>query len=233
MGGTARLVGRIGGLLLLLLALMAGLGLLLTRVLQDHLPLSQEPGVERSLVGVRTPPATAVSGFFSLVGSTAVIITTMLVVAVVFRLVFRRWRESAVVVLAVSAQAAVFLLVTLLVARDRPRVMRLDVSPPTSSFPSGHTGASTALYVAIAVVVAFHLRGRWSRRTIVGLLLLVPLSVAVARLYRGMHHPSDVLAGFLNGGLSVLIAARTLLYRALPEGLARRLDGAARERVPA
>ena len=35
------------------------------------------------------------------------------------------------------------------------------------------------------------------------LLLLVPLGVALTRMYRGMHHPSDVLASFLNGGTCV------------------------------
>ena len=31
------------------------------------------------------------------------------------------------------------------------------------------------------------------------LLIAVPLLVAYGRLYRGMHHPTDVLAAFLNG----------------------------------
>ena len=225
MRGPARLAGLVGGLLALLLGVMTGLGLLVTRVLQDVPPLSDEDAVDRSLEAARTPTATAVSGFFSLLGSTSVIIGVLVVVAVAFRLVFHRWRESAYLVLAVSAQATVFLLVTVLVSRDRPGVLRLDESPPTSSFPSGHTGAATALYVGIAVVLAWHTRGTWARRAAVGALVLVPLSVALARLYRGMHHPSDVVAAFVNGGSCVLIAARTLLFGVLPASLARRLDG--------
>lgn len=167
------------------------------------------------------------SGFFSLVGSTFVVLAVLLVVAVAFRLAFRRWRESAFLVLAVSAQAIVFLLTTLTISRDRPAVPMLDISPPTSSFPSGHTGAATALYVGIAVVLVWHTRRNLVRWPVVGVLLLVPLSVALARLYRGMHHPSDVVAGFANGGGCVLIAARNILFGVLPQGLARRLDGLA------
>lgn len=221
---TGRLVGKVVGALVVLWGLMVGLGLLLTEVLQDVPPLSGEDGVDRSLEQARTPFATAISGFFSLVGSTSVIIATMIVVAVVFRLVYGRWRESAFLVLAVSGQALVFLCVQFLVSRQRPDVERLDASPPTSSFPSGHTGASTALYVGVAVVLAWHTRHLWARRSVVVLLVLVPLSVALARLYRGMHHPSDVLAAMVNGGACVLLSARALLFRALPPGLARRLD---------
>ena len=92
MHGSRRVVGRIGGLLMLLLALIAGFGLLVTRVLENTFPLSEEDAVDRSLEAARTPAATALSGFFSLVGSTGVIIGVLLLVAIAFRLVFHRWR---------------------------------------------------------------------------------------------------------------------------------------------
>ncbi len=91
--GSGRLVGRIDGLLVLLLALIAGFGLLVTRVFENTFPLSDERAVDRSLEAARTPAATALSGFLSLVGSTGVIIGVLLLVAIAFRLVFHRWRE--------------------------------------------------------------------------------------------------------------------------------------------
>jgi len=39
----------------------------------------------------------------------------------------------------------------------------------------------------------------------------VPCAVGCSRMYRGMHHPSDVLAGALLGGLCVLLAHRVVL----------------------
>jgi undecaprenyl-diphosphatase len=40
--------------------------------------------------------------------------------------------------------------------------------------------------------------------------------VALARLYRGMHHPSDVTASFLNGALCITIMALAILDRRMP-----------------
>ncbi|WP_329375805.1 diacylglycerol kinase family protein [Streptomyces sp. NBC_01351] len=49
------------------------------------------------------------------------------------------------------------------------------------------------------------------RRLVLGTLLLIPLAVAVSRLYRGTHHPSDVVAGVLNGACTLLVVAYAVL----------------------
>lgn len=231
-GSTARrstgagLLGRLAGSLLALLAVLVGVGLLITHVLEHTWPFSVEDGVDRTLAAHRVAGWTSVSAFFSTVGSTGVIIGVLLVVAVALRLVLHRWRESVFLVLAVTAQAVMFFLTTLVISRQRPGVPHLDRSPPTSSFPSGHTGASTALYVGLAVVVWWHRCRHPALRALAGLLVLVPVCVALSRLYRGMHHPSDVVMAMVNGGTCVLVAARAVLLPRLPDGLARRLDGA-------
>ncbi len=45
---------------------------------------------------------------------------------------------------------------------------------------------------------------------VVALLLLVPLAVGLSRLYRGMHHPTDVAFGLANGTVAVLLARSAL-----------------------
>jgi undecaprenyl-diphosphatase len=88
----------------------------------------------------------------------------------------------------------------------------MDKSPPTSSFPSGHTSAAFALYVGLALVLSMLVRRTWLK-VLLWVLILVPISVAIARLYRGMHHPSDVTASFVNGAICVWIMAGAVLNR--------------------
>ena len=92
-----------------------------------------------------------------------------------------------------------------MVGRERPDVEKLDDSPPTSSFPSGHTGASTAFYVVLAMM-AQRIQNRALRIVVTVVCLLVPFCVGTARLYRGMHSLSDVIVGFLNGLVCAFLA---------------------------
>ncbi|MDQ1710474.1 MAG: hypothetical protein QOG49_1859 [Frankiaceae bacterium] len=213
------------GYVVALFAVMAGLGELLTRVLNHTAPISNEDSVNRSLAAHRTATGNSVTGFFSTLASTMVIIGLLVVAMIVFRLVYRRWRESVFLLLAVGTQTLVFLATAAVIHRARPKVAHLDAAPPTSSFPSGHTGAATALFVGIALVVGWHAGHAWLRAILVVLALAVPIAVAYSRLYRGMHHPSDVAAGLLDGILAVTIWARQVLYGHLPRSWAERLDG--------
>ena len=203
----------------ILLAVIIGLGLLVTRVIAHTWPFTVEDGVNRELAADRVGWANGVSWFFSTLASTPVIIAVTAVVAIVLRLTFHRWREPLFLCAAVTAQALVFFFATLVIDRARPAVSHMDESPPTSSFPSGHTSAAVALYVGLAVVLAMHSRHTWLK-ALCWLLVLVPVCVALARLYRGMHHPSDVTTSFVNGAICVTIMARAILDRRVPWGRA-------------
>ncbi len=58
------------------------------------------------------------------------------------------------------------------------------------SFPSGHTAAS----IASAVALCRFLKKRYSIP-----LLVLALMIGFSRLYIGIHYPTDVLAGLLDG----------------------------------
>ncbi|MFG2048486.1 phosphatase PAP2 family protein [Micromonospora sp. NPDC048935] len=215
----------------LLFGVMVLLGLLVTRVLVRTWPFTVEDAVNRELAGDRTAGWNTVSLVFSTLASTQMIVVVTVLVALALRLWLNRWREPLFLCAAVTAQALVFLLTTLAIDRRRPAVEHMDVSPPTSSFPSGHTSAAVALYVGIAVLMALRVRSTGAKVAWWTLLLMVPLGVALTRMYRGMHHPSDVVASFLNGGTCVAIMARAVLDRGLRWGRAELPTG--RRTVPA
>ncbi|WP_422744135.1 phosphatase PAP2 family protein [Micromonospora sp. WMMD754] len=207
--------------LALLFALMVGLGLLVTRVLAHTWPFTVEDAVNRELAADRTGGWNDVSLVFSTLASTQMIVVVTVLAALVLRLVLHRWREPLFLCAAVIAQALIFLFTTMVIDRNRPAVEHMDASPPTSSFPSGHTSAATALYVGLAVLLALRARSTPAKVTWWALLVLVPVGVALTRMYRGMHHPSDVVASFLNGGTCVAIMARAVLDRTLTWGRAK------------
>ncbi|MEV4350069.1 phosphatase PAP2 family protein [Actinoplanes sp. NPDC049596] len=197
-----------------LFGIMVVLGLLVTKVWTHDWPFTAEDTINRDFAAHRDPILNNVSEFFSLLGSTPVVVGITAAVAIGLRFVLKRWREPLFLCAAVSAQALVFLFTTLVIDRQRPTVQHLDNSPPTSSFPSGHTSAAVALYVGLAVLLAVMLKKTWAKR-LAWLFVLVPLLVATARLYRGMHHPTDVTASFFNGITCVVIMFRSILDRAV------------------
>ncbi|MER5198701.1 diacylglycerol kinase family protein [Streptomyces sp. NPDC002755] len=209
--GTGRTAARIGALTVCQGALMVGFGLLITGPARGLWPLTAEDDVDEGLERARTGTLTTLSFLGSEAGNTLTVIAVTVLACAGLILIPRlpMWRQAAFLAVAVSLQSLVFLVITESVDRHRPEVHRLDASPPTSSYTSGHTGAATALYGGLAVLALSRLRGPW-RRIVGGLLLLVPVLVAVARLYRGMHHPTDVVGGLVNGGLSLLIVGRAL-----------------------
>jgi membrane-associated phospholipid phosphatase len=140
---------------------------------------------------------------------TAIGVTVVVVLFLRWRL--GRWYESLVLITVMVGELAIFFCVTEIVHRTRPPVARLDVAPPTSSFPSGHTAAATALYGCIALLVLWIYGRRRSTQVATVVLCCVPVFVGLSRLYRGMHYPTDVLSGALMGGLWLLVVISTLL----------------------
>jgi undecaprenyl-diphosphatase len=144
-------------------------------------------------------------------GNTLTIVALVVACAGILRWRLGRWHEAGFVVLAVAIQATVFMLTQLVIERQRPDVLRLDTSPPTSSFPSGHTGAARRAVRLARPADLWHVRRPAVRVGFAVLLVALPLLVAYARLYRGMHHPSDVTASFVNGSAAVWAGARATL----------------------
>jgi undecaprenyl-diphosphatase len=170
-----------------------------------------EDGVNQWFYAARTPTLNSLSHIGSYLAETITCIVLLVVLTVALRLWLGRWRESWTLFAALAGELLVFLVVTAVVNRARPDVPPLDAAPPTSSFPSGHTAAAVAFYGCLAVIVLRQLRPRWFALVVSALLCLLPFIVGVSRLYRGMHHPTDVVFGAIGGGLWLALVLSTLL----------------------
>lgn len=196
-----------------------GLGMLLTHILVPAGLGAEDASWSRWFVRERTPTLNTVTRIGSDFGSTVVILG-LAVVACVALAIGRYWRQVAVLFFALTLDSSVFLVTSLIVGRHRPTVPQLDVGPPTSSFPSGHTASAVTLYVGAAIVLTSLVRGKLARTLVWVLAILPPIGVGISRLYLGMHFPTDVAA-------SVLLAIGALLFALLA---VRSLAAAAAER---
>ena len=158
----------------------------------------------------RTPNLTHWSEIFSTLGATQAILIVGLVTCVVFLAVTRHWRPAAFVAVVMFGELGAFLAASAVVKRPRPDVTHLDSHLPTSAYPSGHMAATTCLYVAIAILVIGHARGWWRYLFLIPAIAM-PVLVALSRMYRGEHHPTDILGSLLFAGL--WLTATTLLIK--------------------
>jgi membrane-associated phospholipid phosphatase len=154
----------------------------------------------------RTSGWSTLSSYGSHLAETAPIIIGALVLEAVLML-RRRWRDLLLVLVGLSVEITVFLTVNELVRRPRPPVHRLGIEPSTFSFPSGHIAATVVLYGSMAVLISLTYRKRLLTIGVWCIVALLALTVGFARVYRGMHHVSDVVAGALMGLACLGIAA--------------------------
>lgn len=169
----------------------------------DSLP--EEGELNEELAEERTAVLDDATNVWTNIGGTHFLVAACLVVVGVLWWRTRQWWLAVIPAIALSVQSAVFTTVSFIVGRGRPDVQPLDVAPPTSGFPSGHAGASTAFYVVLALL-AQRIRTPVWRWSVTALCVLIPLLVAFSRLYRGMHHLSDVVVGIINGLVCALLA---------------------------
>src|SRR5450432_877101 len=216
-----RTLGILFGGAAVVLLVMIGLGLLDVHLLA-HSSIGRADGsVDSTLARHRDHILNALTLGATDAASTLPVIVLAAIVVVTAGLVFRRWREPLFVVAVIVGEVTIFVVTTLVVHRPRPNVVRLDHAPPTSSFPSGHTAASVALYGSIAaLVILFGARIAW-RRLALAAAVALPIVVAASRLYRGMHYQTDVIGGALLGFVWLRVAIYAIFGRLVSGSLPR------------
>jgi undecaprenyl-diphosphatase len=188
-----------------LTAVMLGIGLLLTHALDGSVG-SWDRHVSEHFARHRTSRWNDITKVATEAVNTlpAVIVAAVVVGLLALR---RHWREAVFLTIALFLEITVFLSVTFVVDRPRPDVPKLNSTPATSSFPSGHTAAAVVLFVGIAVIVACLTTNILARILSALLAVAFAATVGFSRVYRGLHYPSDVFVGALFGLACLTVAA--------------------------
>lgn len=116
-----------------------------------------------------------------------------------------RPRDAFLGALCIGLGAAAVEIVKLIVARARPELLESILVESGYAFPSGHTTDATIAYGIVAVVVGRTSLARPARVAIQVLLVVVIGLVGLSRVWLGVHHPTDVLAGWAAGAAAVSV----------------------------
>jgi undecaprenyl-diphosphatase len=178
--------------------------------------------VARWLAARRTPTWDDLTWVGSGSAEAVVKITAVVVLGSFFAWRWRRWNETALLAGALVLEVSVFVVSSFVVGRARPPVRPLDSIPPTSSFPSGHAAAAVAFYGALAIIVWWHVRKPGIRALAATIAVVLPFVVGLSRMYRGMHHLSDVVVGLVIGAVSLWVTYRVVRPTAASDAVATR-----------
>ncbi len=135
-----------------------------------------------------TPALDGLAVFFTIVGNTGPMIAAGVLIAGALAWAGRR-RDAGLFVAGLGGSMLLTQLIKYTVQRPRPALWVSLRPEHTFSFPSGHAMDTAALAAALFFALPRHRRW-WA------LAPLFALAVGGARMYLGVHYPSDVLAGW-------------------------------------
>lgn len=142
-----------------------------------------------------------------------VLLRNMFVLAGAAALLWMRYRrESLILIGTVVSGWAVAGTIKLLVGRARPAIVPHLTDAGGASFPSGHSFNAALAYLALALAFSALSTRASIRHTLIGGAIVLSLTIALSRVWLGVHFPTDALAGWL-GGLAWAFCAAALLQR--------------------
>jgi len=151
-----------------------------------------------------SPALTAIMRGLSFIGST--ISLTIATIAVVVRFAMqKRGREAKLFAITMIGAALLNLTLKLTFKRARPVPFFNLTAPETYSFPSGHSLMSCCFFGALAAIVTARIKRKRLRVIVWMLASVMFLSIGFSRIYLGVHHTTDVIAGFVAALIWILI----------------------------
>ena len=206
--------GRRGHGVVVGVVVLAGLGFVALATVAHRVPiLSLDLAITRYVQGLRGAWIAPLLHPFNVLGFPPVVGIAYGTIVVLLFAAGARW-EAAATAFATLGAAGLNQVVKGIVDRPRPPMELVHVARqhlPGTSFPAGHVLNFTALALLLCYVTYVRLAPSWPRVALITILVVMMSLMGIARIHAGEHWPSDVLGGYLLGG--VWGAAAIAVYR--------------------
>ena len=190
--------------------IVAAIGILVVVVLTILVSLDATDAVDRAIgEAIREPGPRSplnVLGPITELGSTeAVILVAGL--GLLVGIAIGPWRHGVLGAAVIGATTLGVELVKTVVARARPEILEPVLVERGFSFPSGHATLSMTAFGILAVLIGRSRIPTGAKIVIEALAAAIIGLVGLSRVWLGVHHPIDVLAGWVAGAVVVVLFA--------------------------
>jgi membrane-associated phospholipid phosphatase len=153
----------------------------------------------------QTPLMHDVMSFLTFLGQWYVIIGILIVLIIVFTQV-NSYRNIAGLIVASLGTEIVVVGLKVLVGRERPPFHVYSHFSKFASFPSGHASMAVAFYGSLLYLMVRREKDLFRRKILAFSGVTFIAMIGFSRIYLTVHYVSDVVTGFLIGGLFFFIA---------------------------
>lgn len=134
------------------------------------------------------------------------VLTVLVLITTLFYLLQGRWRTGFFLLFTSLAGWGLMETIKDIYARPRPTIVAHQMTETSYSFPSGHAKMSAVIYLTLGALLAQGSKKRSVKFFWIMVAVVFTLLIGCSRVYLGVHHPSDVLAGWLAGAAWALFA---------------------------
>ena len=155
---------------------------------------------------IQNPIFTTISIFLDFLFDPVILILVSFVVSI-FLYVYRRKKESVVFFCSVAAAGIIIEALKFIFVRSRPP--NPIIIATGYSFPSGHVIA-TLVFFGLLACILFRKKSQKIKLTSYFIAGILIFAVGFSRIYLRVHWLTDVLAGFVVGGIILIVSIRIL-----------------------
>jgi undecaprenyl-diphosphatase len=164
-----------------------------------------------TIIAHRTPHWNGIALDITALGSPTVLIV-IVVIALFFLLLARDYRHALQLLLASIGASVWNEQLKRVLERQRPTALSRLAEVTSFSYPSGHSLASAAVYLTLALILSRRIPWRGGRVGLFVIALALMAAIGCSRAYLAVHFPSDIAAGLSFGAAWALLVSAIFSY---------------------